>query len=43
MPTTFFLVCAVVAPHLREKFEHWCSTDHLPRVLAGVVTIAEAR
>ena len=30
MPTTFFLVRAVVAPHLREKFDHWYSTDHLP-------------
>ena len=30
MPTTFFLVRAVVAPHLREKFDHWYATDHLP-------------
>ena len=30
MPATFFLVRAVVAPHLREKFDHWYSTDHLP-------------
>jgi hypothetical protein len=30
MPTTFFLVRAVVAPDLRDKFDHWYSTDHLP-------------
>jgi hypothetical protein len=30
MPTTFFLVRAVVAPSLREKFDHWYSTSHLP-------------
>ncbi len=30
MPTTFFLVRAVVAAPLREKFDHWYSTDHLP-------------
>lgn len=30
MPATFFLVRAVVAPHLRDKFDHWYSTDHLP-------------
>jgi hypothetical protein len=30
MPTTFFLVRAVVAPHLRGKFDHWYSADHLP-------------
>lgn len=30
MPTTHFLVRAVVAPHLREKFDRWYSTDHLP-------------
>ena len=30
MPTTFFLVRAVVAPHLRKKFDAWYSTDHLP-------------
>jgi hypothetical protein len=34
MPTTFFLVRAVVAEPLREKFDHWYSTDHLPRALA---------
>jgi hypothetical protein len=28
--STFFLVRAVVAPDLREKFDHWYSTDHLP-------------
>ena len=30
MPTTHFIVRAVVAPHLREKFDHWYATDHLP-------------
>ena len=30
MPTTFFLVRAVVAPNLREKFDHRHATDHLP-------------
>jgi hypothetical protein len=30
MPTTFFLVRAVVAAPLRDKFDHWTSTDHLP-------------
>ena len=30
MPTTLFLVRAVVAPELRDKFDHWYSTDHLP-------------
>ena len=30
MPTTFFLVRAVVAPDLRDKFDHWYATDHLP-------------
>ena len=30
MPTTFFLVRAVVAENLRDKLDHWYSTDHLP-------------
>ena len=29
-PKAFFLVCAVVAPYLREKFDTWYSADHLP-------------
>jgi hypothetical protein len=33
MPKSFFLVRAVVAPHLRDKFEHWYSTYHLPLAL----------
>jgi hypothetical protein len=33
MPKSFFLVRAVVAPHLREKFEHWYSANHLPFAL----------
>ena len=34
MPKSFFLVRAVVAEPLRDKFDHWYSTDHLPRALA---------
>jgi hypothetical protein len=34
MPTTFFLVRAVVVAPLREKFDHWTSADQLPRALA---------
>ena len=34
MPKAYFLVRAVVAEPLREKFDHWYSTDHLPRALA---------
>jgi len=30
MPTTFFLVRAVVAEPLRDKLDHWYSIDHLP-------------
>jgi hypothetical protein len=30
LTTTFFLVRAVVAAPLREKFDHWYATDHLP-------------
>jgi hypothetical protein len=30
MPTTFFLVRAVVAESLRSTFDHWYSADHLP-------------
>jgi hypothetical protein len=33
MPATFFLVRAVVAPPLRDKFDHWYSTDHLPAAM----------
>jgi hypothetical protein len=33
MPKACFLVRAVVAEPLREKFEHWYATDHLPRAL----------
>lgn len=29
----FFIVRAVVAEPLRDKFDHWYSTDHLPRAL----------
>ena len=30
MPPTFFLVRAVVVAPLREKFDAWYATDHLP-------------
>jgi hypothetical protein len=30
MPATFFIVRAVVVAPLREKLDHWYSTDHLP-------------
>jgi hypothetical protein len=30
MPATLFLVRAVVAPALRDKFDRWYSADHLP-------------
>jgi hypothetical protein len=30
MPKALFLVRAVVAAPLRDKFEHWYSTTHLP-------------
>jgi hypothetical protein len=33
MPKTFFMVRSVVAEPLRQKFDHWYSTDHLPRAL----------
>ncbi len=34
MPKAHFVVRAVVAEPLREKFEHWYATDHLPRAVA---------
>jgi hypothetical protein len=43
MHATFFLVRAVVAECLREKFDTLTSADPLPRALAGVVTTAKAR
>jgi hypothetical protein len=30
MSKSFFRVRAVVAEHLRDKFDHWYSADHLP-------------
>ena len=30
MPATVFIVRAVVAPQLRDKFDHWYAADHLP-------------
>ena len=34
MAKSYFLIRAVVAPHLRDKFDHWTSSEHLPRALA---------
>jgi hypothetical protein len=31
MPKSFFLVGAVVAERLRDKFDPWTSSDPLPR------------
>ena len=33
VPKSFFLVRAVVVAPLRDKFDHWYSTDHLPLAL----------
>ena len=33
MPKAYFMVRAVVAAPLRQKFDHWYSTDHLPWAL----------
>jgi hypothetical protein len=33
MPKAYFMVRSVVAEPLRQKFDHWYSTDHLPRAL----------
>lgn len=30
MPKAFFIVRAVVAENLRDKFDHWYASDHLP-------------
>jgi len=35
MPKAYFMVRAVVAEPLRQKFDHWYSTDHLPMALAA--------
>jgi hypothetical protein len=43
MPTTVFIVRAVVSEPLRDKFDAWYSADHLPWALAGVVTTAKAQ
>ena len=34
MSRAFFFVRAVVAEHLREKFDHWDATDRLPQAFA---------
>jgi hypothetical protein len=33
MPKATFIVRAVVAADQRDRFDHWYSTDHLPRAL----------
>ena len=33
MPKAYFMVRAVVEERLREKFDHWYATDHLPWAL----------
>ena len=33
MPKAYFMVRAVVEAPLRQKFDHWYSTDHLPWAL----------
>ncbi|MGA9428616.1 MAG: hypothetical protein WBF24_00580 [Xanthobacteraceae bacterium] len=35
MPKAFFVVRAVVEDRLREKFDHWYATDHLPSAMAA--------
>jgi len=35
MPKAYFVVRAVVAEPLREKFDHWYSTHHMPMALAA--------
>jgi hypothetical protein len=35
MPKAYFVVRAVVEEPLRQKFDHWYSTDHLPTALSG--------
>jgi hypothetical protein len=35
MAKAYFVVRAVVAEPLRQKFDHWYSTDHLPMALAA--------
>jgi hypothetical protein len=37
MPKAYFMVRAVVTdPSLREKFDRWYASDHLPRALADL-------
>ena len=35
MPKAYFVVRAVVEDRLRQKFDHWYSTDHLPSAMAA--------
>ena len=35
MPKAYFMVRAVVEAPLRQQFDRWYSTDHLPQALAG--------
>jgi hypothetical protein len=34
MPKGYFMVRSVVTEPLRQKFDHWYSTDHLPMAFA---------
>ncbi len=36
MSNAYFVVRAVVDEALREKFDHWYATDHLPQALADL-------
>jgi hypothetical protein len=33
MPKAYFMVCAVVEEKLRQQFDHWYASDHLPWAL----------
>jgi hypothetical protein len=35
MPKAYFLVRAVVEEKLRQKFDHWYATDHLPWAMSA--------
>ncbi len=35
MPKAYFVVRSIVEPPLRQRFDHWYSTDHLPAAIAA--------
>ena len=35
MPKAYFVVRAIVEPPLRQRFDHWYSSDHLPKAIAA--------